>query len=234
VLRSSGADEEEGPQPGQSWCFVGMTGTGKSTKEKALMRHWLAKGRPVVGWDVDDELSQQGKRRDGVTLGPLRDRLTFSQLLQNPRVLTAADLSLAVVPEDPEEQPVAVAEQFLDFSKYVKGRGDCILVLAELGYWGMAMPAVEARLAVIATKWRKEGIALSADMQFLTQAPVGFRSQMTRVYAFRQAKKSHLVLLAQETTPAFARQVRRLKKYQCLVTDVWDDPADDDELLKAA
>lgn len=226
VLQLPRADEKEGPTADDRWVFVGMTGTGKSTRHKELMAEWLKRGRAIVCWDVDDEYSQRGKKRPGVVLGPLRDRVTYGEFMADKRIITAADLSLAVVPDDPDEMPELVAAQFMEFCPAVKARGNCILALDEMGYWAQASPRCAEKLNTIATKWRKEGVAVSAAAQFLVQIPAGFRSQMTRLIAFKQAKSAHLRLLAEETSAEFARLVRRLKKYQSVSADVWDEPSE--------
>jgi hypothetical protein len=223
-----------------------MNGSGKSELIKRLIHEWLAAGRVVVAFDVDDELSRHGAKLPGVTPGPLRDRCTVRELLADPdRWLGGRDVSLAVVPEDPNEDGDDVARQFVAFSKWVRirarrgreaGLPDLVFVCEELGYWadpeeatGHVKAAIR-RLKAIACKWRKQGVALVVCCQMLTQIPEKVRQQVSKFVCFQQVKASALSMLARETDRGFADSTVGLDVGEYVTRELRARPAAADEL----
>ena len=227
--KPASTDDAEGPQPGRAWAFVGMTGTGKSHLLKDFVGQWMKRRRPIVYWDTHREMSQAGLDRPLAPRGPLLQELTVRDFLADPeRALLREDLALAIVPTD-ADKPKETGEEFCEVMPYIKARGNCILGITEGGAFLPQSAGAADLCDVIATGWRKEGIALAMDFQFLVQVPPGTRAQLCRYYLFRQAKAAHRQLVAQETTAEIAKQVRRLGVGEYVVYDVWGDPDEDDE-----
>lgn len=120
-------------EPHDVVVITGVRGSGKSSTAKKLMAVQLAAGKRVVAFDPKDEDSRLGKRKKFVELGPLRDRVTVDELLANPGMLDASDLSLAVVPESSDPDELAVDLKAL--TEQVEHTGDLVFFLDEVGLY---------------------------------------------------------------------------------------------------
>ncbi|HYO65132.1 MAG TPA: type IV secretory system conjugative DNA transfer family protein [Archangium sp.] len=222
---------------GNHWCLLGRTGRGKSYLLKDLMRQWLELGHPVVAWDPEDELSQHGDRTITTELGPLRDRCTVSELLADPdRYLLRPDVSVAIVPDNPDEEDAEVlARQFIAITKWVRlrsqrgkaaGQKPLVLVLEEVGAWANPdkPPATVAkaikRLTTIATRWRKRGMVMMLCAQIMPLVPRAARSQVSKWVVFQLPQSIDRNLLGRETSDDFAALTEKLDKGEFMVADV--------------
>lgn len=124
-------------QPHDLAVIVGKRGSGKSTRAKALIAEQLKAGARVLAFDPNDEYSRHGLVKEHVDLGPLRDRCTVEELLDNVgrggTWLERSNLSLAVVPES--KDPDALAVDLADVHERVAAVGDMVCVLDEVGLY---------------------------------------------------------------------------------------------------
>lgn len=163
--------------------IVGKRGSGKSTRAKSLVAEQLDGGARVLAFDPNDEFSRHGKRKKHVDLGPLRDRCTVEELIDNAANggtwLRRADMSLAVVPEskDPEE----LAEDLADLHDLVSDVGDMVVVLEEMGLY---RDSAANTLKVWGTQSRHYGVngsPLVACAQRMALIEKNLRDQCSRV-----------------------------------------------------
>lgn len=163
---------------GRHIAFYGMTGMGKSH----LAKQRLAGMKRVLALDVNDEYSQYGRRP-----GPLRERMTASELSLNPNMLLKPDLSLAVVPDKPTPQSRALALKLiwnlLEQLGEKRQAQPLVLVLDELGEY------VEHCLAVARSLATRGLTHLNCSLIVITQRPFivpkTVRSQMSEIFVFR-------------------------------------------------
>lgn len=165
---------------------VGKTGSGKSHWVKAQCAQWMKSHRLIV-FDVCDEYSQHGRK--GEALGPLKERCTVDELLNDPReYLDRRRVALSVVSEgDPDE----VADDFLAVSQLLKHTGNVLFVVEEVGYFSDVKSAYE-RLKTVATMYRHHGVAVVFVSQRAVQVPKTARSQASAIVAFRQDEPDDL------------------------------------------
>lgn len=191
---------------------IGKTGSGKSTKAKALVAKFMRKpGARCLALDPDDEWSQHGRKSEHVRLGPLRDRLTFAQYLDAVDVLQFDDLSLAVVPSG---KPKERAREFAILAADLKDAGgDCLLVIEECHTFSRH---AQEELDEVACTFRKFGV----PVMFVTQRAIGIpktaRTQLSQIHSGRQDDPDDLDALAKVAGQDFAAQVSRLPRGQLL------------------
>jgi energy-coupling factor transporter ATP-binding protein EcfA2 len=227
---------EIAPTDVERWALIGNTGSGKSELLKMLIAAWLAAGIPVVCFDVDDEMSRHGVDDPRASRGPLRDKCTVREFLADPdRWINRADVSLAIVPEDPEEDAEHVARQFVAVAKWIKARGmtgrqsglpALVLVIEEVGYFAnpdkapQAMAAAIRKLRGIMVKWRKKGVAVVLVAQYPSQIDSGVRTQVSRFVCFQVTKGSQRNTLAIDTGKPFADALKDLAEREYSVRDL--------------
>lgn len=186
------------PQPATRLLVVGMSGTGKSTRVKELLRSWVQKGVRVVALDPGDEYSRHGVPTGLVRLGPLKHRMTATELAANPRAMLAPRLSLSVVPGPSIREWARAFELVAGLARHA---GRLVIVADEAGTWCHAgtHPACSraaAELAALATTGRHQGIALVVVSQRAATVPATVRSQCTDAILFRQEEVADLDALA--------------------------------------
>lgn len=185
---------------------VGKTGTGKSHWVKRQLTEWIGQHRVIV-FDPCDEYSQLGRK--GEALGPLRQRCTVEELLEDTRGwMDRKDLALAVVSDgDPEE----VASDFETVADLVKHTGRLVFVAEEVGYYG---EHCQSRLKAVATMYRHREVAAVFVSQRAIQVPLTARSQASVVVAFKQDEPDDLEALRKRcglAVPDIADRVARLR-----------------------
>lgn len=224
------------PTDAERWAVVGNTGFGKSELVKQLIALWLAAGIPVVCFDVDNEMSRHATADPRASPGPLRDRCTVKEFLEDPdRWLNRRDVSLSIVPEDPDEDPEVVARQFVAVARWIKARGQrgreaglpaLVLVVEEVGYFANpedATPGMKAairKLRGIMVKWRKRGVAVVLVSQYPSQVDSGIRTQVSRWICFNVTKASQRQTLAIDTGKPFADALKDLEPHEFAVRDL--------------
>lgn len=220
----------------ERWAIIGNTGSGKSELLKTLIAAWLAAGVPVVCFDVDDEMSRHGAPDPKASRGPLRDRCTVKEFLEDPdRSINRPDVSLSIVPDDPDEEAEHVARQFVAVAKWIKARGQrgreaglpaLVLVIEEVGYFAnpdkppAGMQAAIRKLRGIMVKWRKRGVAVVLVSQYPSQIDSGVRSQVSRFICFQVTKGSQRQTLAVDTGHPFADALQNLEEREYAVREM--------------
>jgi hypothetical protein len=224
------------PTDSERWAVIGNTGSGKSELLKVLIAAWLAAGVPVVCFDVDNEMSRHGVNDPKASPGPLRDRCTVKEFLEDPdRWINRSDVSLAIVPEDPDDDAEHVARQFVAVAKWIRARGlrgrlaglpALVLVIEEVGYFAnqdkptAPMQAAIRKMRGIMTKWRKQGVAVVLVSQYPSQIDNGVRTQVSRFVCFQVTKGSQRQALAIDTGAAFADSLQNLAEREYAVREL--------------
>lgn len=208
---------------------AGMTRRGKSALLKAWCGWLMKRGRRLVVIDVDDEYSPEGQDRgEECALGPLRQRLTVAELLEelklNPEFLNRKDLALALVPEDPNEDPEEVAAQIMSVAPYLRDADALIIIFEEVGYWGEHAARL---LHAAAARWGKRGHVPIFVGQCLTDCPEKARKQWSCIVTFQQVKPTDLDYLKRHAGEAVKRIVSVLLRLRCVVIDL-DVPRPED------
>lgn len=191
----------------------GMTRRGKSALMKAFCRFLMKKGRRLIVADIDDEYSPEGVEREDCWLGPLRQRVTVRELLAlvqaGDDILHREDLALAIVPEDPTEDPEAVAAQLVAIAPHLRDAPPLVMLFEELGYWGeYAAPMLHAAAA----RWGKRGHVPVFIGQCLTDCPEKARKQWSTVITAQQVKESDLIFLQRQAGRRARMTVGRLPR----------------------
>jgi energy-coupling factor transporter ATP-binding protein EcfA2 len=145
-------------EPHEVVVITGVRGSGKSTTAKNLAAAQLEAGKRVLYFDVHDEASRQGKKKKHVELGPLRDRVSVDELLADPALLDADDLSLAVVPDSKEAD--ALAEDLRAVAELVEHTGDLVLFLDEVGEYSDDARRTLKKIGTQSRHWGDEGTAV--------------------------------------------------------------------------
>jgi hypothetical protein len=205
------------PRYGESFGVIGVTQHGKSTWAKDWAAWLIRKLYSVVAWDPADEWSVHGKARKHCKRGPLRDAVSFSELLKNPRrYLSRRRLQLAVRPDpyplagawekkrklSPEEW---VANQFTTFAQLVRRwtpAGPLALFIDECN---LLFKHAAAALDDISERWAKEEIVPIFLGQRWTHFTVNMRAQIAWLISFKQVKKTDLRFLSDDAGQDFAR-----------------------------
>jgi energy-coupling factor transporter ATP-binding protein EcfA2 len=198
--------------------IVGKRGSGKSTHAKAMAAALVAEGARVVAFDVHDEYSKHGRASAAVTLGPLTQRCTVAELVDEPTRLDHGALALAVVPE--EKTAEALAQSVVDVIDLCEATGELVLMLDEVGFYahGHALD----RLNVLATQSRHAAMPVVFVAQRTVQVPKTARTQASRIITFLQTNRDDLKELEELTEePSFASRVKRLARGRFLE---WRDP----------
>jgi len=206
------------PQPRTRLLVCGKTGSGKSSQVKEALRHWQARGVRALVLDPCDEYSKHGRETGLVRLGPCRARVTAAELARRPELVTAARLSLAVVPDGPDAR--AWARAALLVMRVARHAGRCLVTLDEVGTWtdSSLHPAchqAKAELVALATNGRHTGLALVLVAQRAAQVPASARAQATDVWAFLQDAPADVAALA-ERIGTQAEGVTRLPLGECI------------------
>lgn len=201
---------------------IGKTGYGKSNWVKELCAQQIELGARVVAFDPCDEYSKSGRPRKTTKLGPLEQRCTASELVDDPeRFLDREDLALSVY-MDPEigDDPAEVAEQFQMVSPIVRRTGRILFIVEEVGYFE---EHCRDRVKAVATLYRKEEVNAVLVAQRATQIPLTARSQASQIVSFRQDEKVDLVALEDKCgvrMPGIGARVADLDEGECVV---WRD-----------
>lgn len=175
-------------------AVVGKTGMGKSTLLKELARREMAAGACVVAWDPHDEYSELGVETSEVTLGPLTQRATVTELINSPAILDREDLALAIVPEG--ERGEELAEEFREVCRAVKQTGNLTFIVDEVGEIDRF---AELDINRAATTWRKFSIPVVLGAQRMVQIPKTTRTQLSGIVTFLQDDDDDLAALQRRT-----------------------------------
>lgn len=165
---------------------VGKTGTGKSTWVKRHLAREIAGGRRVLWFDYCDEYSRLGMPSEQVRLGPLRERVTFDELIDAPALLGKRRLSLAVVPS---RDPRAAAEEFSALVEMAEAEENLLFGADEVG---MFSAYCADRLHYLAAQSRHWGVPVVLASQAMVDVPAKARRQATRLVTFRQTHPADL------------------------------------------
>lgn len=213
------------PDVSEALAVVGMTRMGKSHFAKRWAGWLTRQDCPVLCLDYRAEWGVDGVRRAHNSLGPLRRTLTVSKFLDDPGVILAPRLSLAICPDDLRSLPEERADGFRRVLPFLRQRSD-----DQLHLWidevGMLAPYLEAELHDICATWGADGVRRYLISQRWTDLPPAVRAQLTRVVSFRQCKASDLRYLATDTDRDFARRVAKLEPRQHLTADLTRASAD--------
>lgn len=207
-------------EPHDLVVITGVRGSGKSSTAKKLIAVNLNAGRRIVAWDPKDEYSRLGRKRKSVELGPLRDRVTLDELLANPEMLDAEDLSLAVVPSNPgTEEPDELAADFKELAGQVRLTGDLMFVVDEVG---LIEEDARKTLKIVGTQsrhWGDEGVPLVLIAQRMVLITRSARDMSSIIYTGVQTDPDDLRTL-------YKLVVARLgeEKAQAFITDVATQP----------
>jgi hypothetical protein len=210
------------PEPWERIGVAGMTRRGKSALLKAWCAWLMKRGVRVVVIDVDDEYSPEGKDRgEECVLGPLRQRLTvggfLAEMERNPGFLNRKSLALALVPEDPDEDPEAVAEQVLSVGAHLRDAEPLVIIFEECGYWA---EHAERLLHAAAARWGKRGHVPIFAGQRLTDVPAKARAQYSAVATGQQTKAHDLDFLQREAGAEVRRAVAILPRKRFVLANL--------------
>ncbi|MFZ5469465.1 MAG: helicase HerA domain-containing protein [Myxococcota bacterium] len=197
-------------KPHDRVLVIGKTGSGKSNKAKALVSAELEHGARVLAFDPLDEWSRHGRKSDHRRLGPLRDRCTVDDLMREPEILDANDLSLAVVPSQARRE---CAEDFVQVAALVKDTGNVLLTVEEVGFFG---DRCEESLIEAACTFRHYGVGMVFVAQCAIQIPKMARRQASQIWSGRQDDPEDLSALAKVAGAEFAEAVSRLPRGELL------------------
>jgi hypothetical protein len=203
----------------------------------ALMKAWCAflmrearkkkSGCGLVVFDAHDEYSRHGRERPDCQLGPLPQRMTVDEFLDEVKhdetVVTRADLALALVMEDEDMNPEKVAKQVTEALPVLRDRGNCIVVFDELGYWGRY---AQTALHAVAACWGKEGIIPFYVSQAVMDTPEDVRKQWSSLVTAQQVKKSDLIFLKAQAGRNVARAAATLPRLHYVRADLTQLPED--------
>jgi hypothetical protein len=147
-----------------------------------LAKQRLAGFERVLAVDVNDEYSHFGRRA-----GPLRERMTATDLSKNGSKLLEPSLSLAVVPDRPTPQSRAallklVWKMLEDIAEQRRDQ-PLVLVLDELGEYVEHCAAVARSLATRGLTHMNVSLLVITQRPFLV--PKTVRSQMAELFVFR-------------------------------------------------
>lgn len=187
---------------------VGKTGSGKSNWAKDQIAGWLRAGVQIYAFDPLDEYSVHGAAKKQRRLGPLPNRVTVADLeaMADPCAWLAAHPGCAIVPADTN----AGAAEDLEFvAECIRGVGDCLFVLEEMGLYSVA--AVET-LNNIFCRYRHDGIAVVGVAQRAIHFPLTSRSQLSQYVSFLQTNRADLKAIADELGDDFAAEVATLPR----------------------
>lgn len=163
---------------GHHVAFYGMTFMGKSH----LAKQKLANLERVLAVDVNDEYSHFGRRA-----GPLRERMSATELSKHGAKLLETPLSLAVVPDKPTPQARAALLKLVwkMLEDIAERRRDqpLVLVLDELGEYVEHCAAVARSLATRGLTHLNVSLLVVTQRPYLV--PKTVRSQMAELYVFR-------------------------------------------------
>lgn len=202
-------------EPHDVVLIVGKRGCGKSYAAKALAADLLKSGARVVAFDPHDEYSKKGRKSPQVNLGPLTDRVTLEQLIENPQLLDSKKLSLAVVPEGSNAD---LAGGFAELVELVSATGGLTLIADEVGEYSQHG---EDALNSAATQSRHYECPIVLVAQRMTQIPKTARTQASVLHTFLQSNPEDLEALVKLTgDKEFAARVSRLPRRKCLT---WRD-----------
>jgi len=203
----------------ERWLILGKTHTGKSTLAKAEVRT-LVKTHRVIALDLTDEWSQQGRKRAGVDLGPLKKRITAAALAADPSVIVAPQLSLAVVPTS--QTSISAARAFELIVRLQKlSPFPIVLALDEAHVWAPHATALYNDAATLGRHWGG-GMALISISQRANRVPLTVRSQSSRIISFTQDEPADVDGLAAKTGRDFAEAASRLPPHSFIE---WRDSA---------
>ncbi|MFP2964048.1 ATP-binding protein [Myxococcus sp. 1LA] len=200
--------------------FIGKRGSGKSTRAKAALAKAQEAGQRVLAFDPLDEYSQRGRERSQVLLGPLKQRMTVSELAENLDVLLEDELSLAVVPDTRE--PEEWARDFTALLVEVEEVGDLVLAADELAVWGEYAQRHINRAACLSRHWGDAGVALVLSSQRATGIPNTTRTQATQINTGIQDAPADLDALADRIGRELVLKVPKLKRGEAIH---WQDSA---------
>jgi DNA helicase HerA-like ATPase len=160
-------------------AHLGLTGSGKGNRSKALIaREWnKGNGWPTIVIDPHDEHSIHGYERPGeVVLGCLPTRLTWSawhtvwrDIIDDPR------LGLAIVANGPPEE---TAEELEDLTNLLESTGGIFLLMDELHRYQKEAERTLSRLAFESRKWK---VPVGFVTPRMTDIPKGARTQLTDI-----------------------------------------------------
>jgi hypothetical protein len=202
----------------------GMTESGKSFHlKRKLLPTWSC----VIACDFNDELSIHGREKAGRELGPLRERMTASQLRQHPSKVLEADLQLSVVPDQIGNVASEaacfdlVARLLIRASRRFERPHNIKLVVDECAQalkliermnerkHGETSPA--ERLVMLATRGVQH---LDVDLVMLTQRPnllhVNVRGNLDQVVYFKLPEAVDIDTVRAKAGKEFAARVRQL------------------------
>jgi len=191
-------------QPHDRALVLGITGAGKSY----YAMHNIVKPAPrVVVFDP------HGEYADACDL----DEVSLGELLEEPALLTYADVRLAVVPDEWDE-PRELAEALKDLSRVLKRTAVderdpkapvTLLVIEECG---VMRPYADGTLAMLATQARHWKMPLVLVAQRAVQIPPNARDQASRIVTFRQKSADDVDALAARIGEAKAARVPLLPR----------------------
>lgn len=208
------APEPEVLEPHDIALYLGMRGTRKSTRAKALAGRCMRKTRGarkhrVVALDPHDEWSIHGRASDQVILGPLVQRFDAWQVLADPSILERDNLCAAIVPA--ELDPEAWARVFEPILYELLEVGDVTVFMDEVPSWAEYCTKV---LNAVALNSRHSRTPVAAVGQRAKKFPLTFRSQATHCNSGTQKEPQDLAALADLGGKDFADAVRQLERGQ--------------------
>lgn len=186
---------------------IGKRGSGKSYRAKELLARELKAGARVACFDPHDEYSRLGRPSKQTNLGPLTQRVTVDQLLENPGVLDRPDLACAFVPRS--KQRKAIAADFSEFQRLVINTGNLTVCADEVGEYD---DVCRDDLETLATQSRHFEMPVIFVAQRATQVPRGARSQASSILCGKQDEEDDVKALAKRCGKDFAERVSRLPR----------------------
>lgn len=198
--------------------IVGKRGSGKSHQAKSLCGDLVKAGWRVLAFDPHDEYSQQGRKTDAVTLGPLTQRATLDALLAYPVILDRADLAMAVVPSG--RGGAELAADFAIFWQLAEDTGRLCAVVDEVGDYS---EYAEETLNHAATQGRHFGVPVVLVAQRMMQIPKTARTQASALLSGIQSDPEDLKQIEKITGGAdIAARVAKLPRREFVA---WRDEA---------